>query len=105
MKLEREKKQYKKSPDDKKIKLYSIHHMHHFIKVNDQAKHDLHHCFLFSKKDMKGKKYSIIHKMHKDKVYHCINSMFKGMLYDHNNNIFKIAPKKINNQTIYEIKL
>ncbi len=77
--------------------------MHHF-KSGKQIKHELHHCFLFNKKNMQGKKYSIIHKIYKNEVFHCLNGRFEGMLYDHSNNTFKIVPKKLNGQTIYEVR-
>lgn len=105
MKLEKQKRgKFLKLPDDKALKLYPIHHMHHF-KSGKQVKHEIHHCFLFSKKNIGGRKYPIIHKMYKNEVYHCLASKFEGILYDHSNNIFKIAPRKLNNQIIYEIKL
>jgi hypothetical protein len=32
-------------------KLYQVHHMHHLKTPSDKnARHELHHCFLFSKK-------------------------------------------------------
>jgi hypothetical protein len=88
--------------DDKKLKLYLIHHMHHFKDSSDVG-HELHHCFLFSQKDMKGRKYSIVHKIYEDEVYHCLAKKFKGILYDHANDIFKIVPKKLGSGIIYEV--
>jgi len=105
MKVEKQKKKFLSDlEDNKKIKLYLIHHMHHF-KVGSDVGHELHHCFLFSQKDMKGKKYSIVHKLHEDETYHCLSEKFEGFLYDHANNSFKIGPKKLGGKIIYEVKL
>ncbi len=104
MKIEIHKNQLLKSPDDKITGLYLIHHIHHFGSRN-KIKHELHHCFLFSKKNMEGEKYLVIHKMDNKEVCHCVDRRFEGILYDHHDNVFKIVPKKLNNKKIYEIKL
>ena len=77
--------------------------MHHF-KSGKTVEHELHHCFLFSQKNMNGKKYNIIHKFYKNKIYHCISRIYTGTLYDHANNSYKIREKKINNKIFYEIQ-
>jgi len=102
MKLEKHKKQFLKLADEQE-KLYLIHHMHHF-KDGQNVNHELHHCFLFSKKNMRGGRYSVIHKRNKNDVFHCIDAQFEGVLYDHKNNSFKIVPRKLTNEIIYEIK-
>jgi len=75
-------------------RLYLIHHMHH-LKSNQNALHELHHCFLFSEKNMKGDKYQIKHLVFTSKLFHVLNKTFSGRLYDHKNRAFKIAIKKI----------
>lgn len=101
--VEKRKKQYINKCDDKYEKLYLIHHMHHF-KSGKTVDHVLHHCYLFSQKDMGGKRYNIVHEVHKNKVYHCLSGDYEGILYDHVNNSYKIIKKKINNKIIYEIQ-
>ncbi len=103
LKLEKRGKKYFKKSDDKYEKIYLVHHMHHFGSGN-KVMHELHHCFLFEKKNMKGKKYFIIHKTYKNNIYHCISEKFEGILFDHANNKFNIMKKKIGNKLIYEIK-
>ena len=104
MKVEKQKKKFLSAlEDNKKIKLYLIHHMHHF-KVGSDVGHELHHCFLFSQKDMKGKKYHVIHKFYKNNCFHCLKEKFKGILYDHAGNSFSIKSKRLGRQTVGEIK-
>lgn len=103
LKVENRKRNYKKTTDDKYKKYYLIHHMHHF-KSGNNVEHNLHHCFLFSKKNMEGKRHKIIHKVFKDNIYHCIEKKYEETLYDHANNAYKIIPKKIIKKKIYEIK-
>ena len=102
-KLEKHKKQFLKSINNKKEKVYLIHHMHHF-KNGSSVKHELHHCFLFSQKNMRGKKYPIIHKTDKSNVLHCIDAKFEGIFYDHKNNNFKVISRKLKGKIVYEIK-
>lgn len=105
MKIEKQKKKFSSAiEDNQKLKLYLIHHMHHF-KVSSKVVHKLHHCFLFSQKNMRGKKHSVIHKLYKDEVYHCLSEKFVGTLYDHADNVFKIEPRKLGTKIIYEIKI
>jgi hypothetical protein len=101
---EKRKKHHLKKADDKFKKLYFIHHMHHFESGKD-IEHELHHCFLFEKKNMAGKKYSVIHKAVKNKLFHCIDCDFEGKLYDHANNTFEISKKKIDGKRISAIKI
>ena len=81
---------------DQKI-LYLVHHMHHF-KRGESIQHEIHHCPLFSEKDMKGEKYRIKHLLVKGKLFHILDKLFFGFLYDHLNNSFKIAIKKKKNK-------
>lgn len=71
-------------------RLYLIHHMHHYGEDN-KIFHELHHCFLFSKKGMKGNKYSVDHLWRDDKLFHIIvENNPPGILYDHIDNSFNI---------------
>jgi len=103
--LEKRQKKIISKADDQYPRAYLIHHMHHFASAKYGVTHDLHHCFLFSEKNTRGRKYAVVHFVYKGKVYHCLAKKFAGKLYDHANNIFEIKIKKINNQEIYEIQL
>lgn len=83
-------------------RLYSIHHMHHFWSKKG-ACHELHHCYLFEKKNKQGKKYCVVHRIFSDKVYHCLANEFEGWLFDHTNKAYKIVKKIIKGKKIYEI--
>ena len=57
-------------------KLYLVHHMHH-LKSFFGAKHELHHCFLYSQKDMKGEKFEIKHFLLKNgRLLHILDKKF-----------------------------
>jgi len=101
---EKQRKTYRKKVDDECEKLYLIHHMHHF-KSGKNIEHELHHCFLFAKKNMKGKKYSIAHKSIKKELLHCITGNFEGILYDHANNVYEIISEDISRERISVIKI
>lgn len=101
---EKQRKTYRKKIDDECKKLYSIHHMHHF-QSGKNIEHELHHCFLFEKKNMGGKKYSIAHKVVKKELLHCVSGNFEGKLYDHTNNAYEIISKNINGKRISAIKI
>lgn len=106
MKIEIKKDQYKKSSDDTQAKLYLIHHMHHFgVGSSKDVRHELHHCFLFKKKDMKGEKYFVDHFVDGDYVYHHIKGIFEGTLYDHANNSYDIVKKNYVGDTIYFVNV
>lgn len=104
MKLEKRRGKFCCKVDDEYEKLYLLHHMHHF-QSGKNIEHELHHCFLFEKKEMKGKKYLIIHKVIKKELLHCIVGNFEGKLYDHANNVYLIRKKQINGNGIFEIKI
>jgi len=104
MKPEKKRKNYRKKADDKYENLYLLHHMHHFHSGKN-IEHELHHCFLFKKKGMKGKKYSIIHRVVKNKLLHCILGNFEGKLYDHVNNTYFINRKLINGKRTSTIEI
>lgn len=83
-------------------RLYLIHHMHHYQRKNEVI-HELHHCFLFSKPNMKGEKFSVKHLFLKDKLYHVLEGKVPEILFDHANNSFTIKRKEINHQTYFVI--
>lgn len=101
---EKRERRHRKKIDGKYEKLYILHHMHHF-RSGKNIEHELHHCFLFVKKNMNGKKYSIIHKVIKNKLFHCISGNFEGKLYDHANNAYRIISKNVNGKRISAIKI
>ena len=104
MKLELKRKFSHKKADDKYEKLYLLHHMHHF-QSGKNIEHELHHCFLFEKKNMKGKKYSVYHRIIAKKILHCISGNFEGKLYDHANNAYGIISENINGKRISIVKI
>jgi len=75
-------------------RLYLVHHMHH-LKFTEGTRHELHHCFLFSERNMKGNKFQIKHHVSSGKLFHVLDKNFSGKLYDHENRAFKIVVKKI----------
>lgn len=104
MNPEKQRKTYRKKIDDEYGKLYLIHHMHHF-ESGKNIEHELHHCFLFEKKNMGGKKYSIIHKVIKKELFHCIDGSFEGKLYDHANNAYEMISENINGKRVSIIEI
>jgi hypothetical protein len=84
-------------------KLYLLHHMHHF-ESGKGVVHDLHHCDLFSQKNMRGSKLQIKHLLIGKKLFHVLNTKHIGHLYDHNNNEFEIKEKNIDDIIYYVIK-
>lgn len=76
-------------------KLYLVHHMHH-LKNLFGVKHELHHCFLYSEKDLKGERFQIRHFLPKNgRLLHILDKNFSGILFDHANNAFEIKTEKI----------
>lgn len=80
--------------------IYLIHHIHQPEKEEDME--ILHHCFLFEKKKLKGKKFSQKH-VKDDKIFQHILDVKESELdkvpeivYDHLDNEFKINIKEIN---------
>lgn len=102
IKLEKNKIYHKNKTEDKYNRLYLLHHMHHFASKNS-AKHELHHCFLYSKKNQKGQKFIIKHVTGNSMVLHAINKDCSGCLYDHANHEFKIKKIKIKNRDYFII--
>ncbi len=85
-------------------RLYLVHHMHHFkkrTKGKNVVVHDLHHCYLFSKKNMKGEKFKIGHLLFNNKIFHVLNKKHSGFLYDHENNKFKVKEIVIKNKKYF----
>ncbi len=87
MKIQKEEKIQTRRVDESP--LYGLHHMHHFEKDNEII-HELHHCFLFGQKNMKGRRFTISHKRIDTEIYHMISPGFEGNLYDHANNVYRI---------------
>ncbi|MFH0852192.1 MAG: hypothetical protein V1845_01110 [bacterium] len=79
--------------EKEQTRLYFVHHMHH-LKSRQNARHELHHCFLFSQKNMKGERYQIKHLLSGNKLSHVLDRTFSGKLYDHQNRAFKIVKKR-----------
>jgi hypothetical protein len=103
IKPEKFKRQTSKKEDDAYERLYLIHHMHHFQKKGGII-HDLHHCFLYSAKNQKGIRFSVVHRDIKGDLYHCLTKKFTGSLYDHKNNEFKIIEMLFNQRKYFIIK-
>jgi hypothetical protein len=103
LKIKKSSKKYKNFPDDEPKKIYQIHHLHHFLK-GQYIKHEIHHCFLFSEKNMKGKKFRVFHKIQGKNFWHCVAGVSKiNKLYDHRNNIYRIGKIKIGNKDFFII--
>jgi len=86
--------------DQEESGLYFVHHMHHY-EAKEEAVHEVHHCPLFSKKDMKGEQYSLNHLLLDGKLYHVLDRKPVGVLYDHTNRGYKIKEIRINNKKYY----
>lgn len=80
--------------------IYLIHHMHPPEKEEEME--TLHHCFLFEKKNMKGKKYTQRHVKDGKVFQHVLDIEEKEMgeapktVYCHLNNAYKVRVKEIN---------
>lgn len=85
--------------------LYLLHHIHHYVNKKGKIFHEWHHCFLFSKKNLKGKKYKTRHLLIKNKLYHVLEEKFSGILYDHANNPYIITFERIRGIECSLIKL
>lgn len=85
--------------------LYLIHHLHHYKTKNGKVVHEIHHCFLFSKKNEEGEKFKVNHLLYKNKLYHILEEDFSGILFDHANNSYKIFFQKIGGINYPLIKL
>jgi len=77
--------------------IYLIHHMHPPKKAEEME--TLHHCYMFEKKNLKGKQYEQIHVKDEDVFQHAIKikdpEKAPEVLYDHLNNSFKVVVKEI----------
>ncbi len=88
------KKQTHKKPKAEQDWIYLIHHMHPPEKEEDME--TLHHCFLFEKKGLKGKKFLQRHVKDGKVFQHALDIKEKDLdsapkiVYDHLNNGFKI---------------
>lgn len=79
-----------------------VHHMHHYPD-GDEIIHELHHCFLFSQKNMQGNKYSLDHLVYSGKLYHVLDRESPPTLYDHANNAFQVVKKGFNQKTYFVV--
>ncbi len=70
--------------------------MHHVVTAKGIIHQELHHCFLFKKKKMQGKKYSISHLISNRQLYHILNKISGKILYDHLDNPIRISEKDLN---------
>lgn len=107
MRIKQEKIAWKPTKEDKETtRLYQLHHMHHFNK-NKRVAHEIHHCYVFLKKDMSGKKYEIYHILEKSHLWHCLKlktgKIAPTTVYDHAKRVYKIKPIKIYGKTHYRI--
>lgn len=89
-----------KTPIEEQDWIYLIHHMHPPKKVSDME--TLHHCFLYSQKNKRGKRYSQKHVKNGDLIEHVLDiddvSKAPKVVYDHLNNGFKIKIMNINKE-------
>jgi len=85
--------------------LYLIHHIHHYVDKKGKVSHEIHHCFLFSKKNLGGNKFKIKHLVIKNKLYHVLEKKFVGILYDHWGNPYKIINEETESTKYSLVKL
>lgn len=85
--------------------LYLIHHLHHLKSEKDGIIHEIHHCFLFSKKNGRGEKFKVKHLLKGNRLYHILDKDFSGILFDHANNSYNIISQKIGGVNYPLIKL
>lgn len=81
--------------------IYLTHHMHQPEKEEDME--ILHHCYLYSKKGLKGEEYSQKHVKDKKVFQHVLDikntDEVPAVVYDHLNNVFKIKVMEINKKS------
>lgn len=86
-----------KTPKAEQDWIYLIHHMHPPEKESQME--TLHHCFMFEKKGLKGKKYIQKHKKDGKVFQHLLDvkdvEQAPKEVYDHLNNAFKVVVKEI----------
>lgn len=89
-----------KKPTAEQDWIYLIHHMHPPKKEEDME--TLHHCFLFEKRGMKGRKFSQRHVKDGNVFQHALNIKESEVgsapetVYCHLGNAYKIRVKEIN---------
>ena len=83
-------------------KLYFVHHMHHY-QDEDQAIHELHHCPLFTKPNLKGDQYSLEHLIFEGKLYHILDKKPENVLYDHANNSYQAKELEFDHEKYYTV--
>jgi len=85
-------------------RLYLAHHMHHLKSGMKNTKHELHHCFLFSRKNMRGSKHKMIHLILDGKLFHVLNKLYSGILFDHLDRPFTIKVAELNGKKYSIVK-
>ncbi len=80
--------------------VYLIHHFHPPKKAKDME--ILHHCFMYEKKNLKGKEYTQMHVKDDSVFQHVLKikdvDTAPKSLFDHLNNEFKVIVKEIENK-------
>lgn len=95
-------KKHVKKPLPEQDWIYLLHHMHPPVKEEDME--TLHHCQLFEKKDLKGKRFNQRHVKDGKIFWHALDIKEKEVdsapkiIYCHLNNEYKIGIKKINDK-------
>lgn len=107
MRIKKEKITWKPIKEDKEtMRLYQLHHMHHFNK-NKKVAHEIHHCYVFPRRNVSGKKYEIYHALKRNHLWHCLKlktgKTAPDTVYDHAKRIYKIKPIKIYEKIHYRI--
>lgn len=89
-----------KTPKAEQDWIYLIHHMHPPKKASEME--TLHHCYMFDKKNLKGKKYEQMHVKDDKTFQHCLKiddtEKAPEIVYDHLNNEFKVVVKEIDKE-------
>lgn len=108
MRIAKEKLNWKSIKEsEKEDKLYRLHHMHHFLK-NKKVTHEIHHCFVFGEKQMRGEKFEVYHFVSGKDVFHCLrlnkkDAMPPAVVYDHADRKYKITPLTIYGKQVYKV--
>jgi AAA+ ATPase superfamily predicted ATPase len=89
-----------KTPKAEQDWIYLIHHLHQPKKAADME--TVHHCFMYEKKNLKGKEHEQMHVKDGKVFQHClkIDNLDEApeIVYDHLNNAFKVSIREINKE-------
>jgi len=88
-----------KVPKQEQDWIYLIHHLHPPQKASEME--TVHHCYLYSQKNLRGKRYEQKHVKEGNLFTHVLDvdvDKAPEVVYDHLNNGFKISIKEINNE-------